>query len=236
MSAPVIGITTYGQDEERKFPLPRDYVDCVRRAGAVPVLLPPGELQVERLLGVIDGLILAGGGDINPTQYGGNSDETIYSLDDERDSTEFSLARLAIDTAFPTLAICRGLQVVNVVLGGTLIEHLPDEVGDDVAHRLPPREPVEHPIRVVAGSRLAEILGEAEITGASWHHQAARSVAEGLIVTAHAPDGTVEALEMPTHPWLIAVQWHPELTAGRDAAQQRLFDTLVHETIRRRRA
>ena len=230
MTPPLIGITTYGQDEERKFPLPREYVDSVRRAGGVPVLLPPGESWVVDLLSSLDALILTGGGDVDPVHYGGQSHAAIYNLDDERDSTEFALARHVIETGFPTLAICRGLQVINVVRGGTLIEHLPDEVGEEVVHRLPPRDPTEHSIRVDPQSRLAEILGETEFIGASWHHQAVRTVAAGLTVVAHAPDGTIEAVEMPDHPWLIAVQWHPELTADRHPVHQRLFDEFVRAT------
>ncbi len=168
MSPPLIGITTYGQDEEQKFPLPRQYVDCVRRAGAVAVLIPPGEPQIDELLDSLNGLILAGGGDVNPARYNGQNHESIYAVDEERDATEFELTRRVIDSGMPTLAICRGIQVVNVVLGGTLIEHLPDEVGEDVVHRLPPREPTEHPIRVEPQSRLAEILGECEFAAASW--------------------------------------------------------------------
>lgn len=234
MSPPLIGITTYGQDEELKFPLPRQYVDCVRRAGAVAVLIPPGESRIDELLSSLNGVILAGGGDVDPARYDGQQHESIYAVDQERDAMEFKLAQRVIDTGMPTLAICRGIQVVNVVLGGTLIEHLPDEVGEDVVHRLPPREPTEHPIRVERQSRLAEIVGEVHFTAASWHHQAARQVADELVVTAYAPDGTIEAAEMPDHPWMIAVQWHPELTADRDAAQQRLFDEFVRSANERR--
>jgi putative glutamine amidotransferase len=135
--------------------------------------------------------------------------------------------------AVPTLCICRGIQVLNVALGGTLIEHLPDEVGDTIAHRVPPRNPTQHPIRLEPGSRLADIIGQAEATTTSWHHQAIRRPAAGLDVVAHAPDGTIEAVEMPDHPWLVAVQWHPELTAANDPGQQRLFDALVKAVIDR---
>lgn len=230
MTPPLIGITTYGQDVERKFPLPREYVDAVRNAGAVPVLVPPGETRAERMLAALDGLVLAGGGDIDPARYSGSPHESIYNLDDERDATELALARHAIDRGLPTLAICRGLQVVNVVLGGTLVEHLPDEVGESILHRLPPREPTEHTVTVDPQSRLAEILGATEFVAASWHHQAVRRVAEGLTVVAHAPDGTIEAVELLSHPWLVAVQWHPELTSARDPLQRRLFEEFVRQS------
>lgn len=235
MNPPLIGITTYGEDEQRQFPLPREYVDSVRRAGGVPILLPPGEPRLRELFALLDGLILAGGGDLEPAVYGGNHHESVYMTDSERDTEELELARMVIDTGKPTLGICRGTQVLNAVLGGTLHEHLPDVVGEEVLHRLPPREPGEHPIAVTPGCRLAEILGELEFPAASWHHQAIRDVAEPLEVVAHAPDGTIEAVELPSHPWLIGVQWHPELTAATDPIQQQLFDAFVQETIRLRK-
>jgi putative glutamine amidotransferase len=192
-AAPLIGITTYGRDESNRFTLPGEYADAVRRAGAVPVLIPPGETQIERLLSTLDGLVLAGGGDINPELYGGTLHETIYNLDSERDKAEMALARLALDSRIPTFGICRGTQILNVLLGGTLFEHLPDHVGEDVLHRLPPREPTEHAVTLERESRLAEILGAVELRIASWHHQAIRNVAPGLTVVARAPDGTIEA-------------------------------------------
>ena len=234
MQPPLIGITTYGVDEERKFTLPREYVDSVRRAGGIPLLITPGESRFDELLDLLDGVILAGGGDIDPQEYAGQSHESIYSLDAERDSTELTLARRLIETNFPTFAICRGIQIVNVVLCGTLIEHLPDAVGEKVLHRLPPREPTPHAVSVDPNSRLASLLGQTDVTVMSWHHQAVRRVADGFEVVARAPDGTIEAIESQSHSWLVAVQWHPELTAASDPIQQRLFDEFVKASIKRR--
>jgi putative glutamine amidotransferase len=230
---PIIGITTYARNESRNFTLPMEYVDAIRRAGGIPVLLPPGEPHQTELLGRLDAIILSGGGDMDPALYRGNDHETVYMVDHERDRSEIELARHVLELAVPTLCICRGIQVLNVALGGTLIEHLPDEVGDAIAHRVPPRHPTEHSIRVEPGSRLADIMEQTEATTASWHHQAIRRPAAGLDVVAHAPDGTIEAVEMPGHPWLVAVQWHPELTAAADPGQQRLFDALVKAVIDR---
>ena len=137
------------------------------------------------------------------------------------------------DLGVPTLAICRGTQILNVAEGGTLIEHLPDVVGETVIHRAPPREPVAHPVRVLPESRLAGVLGATDFSCMSWHHQAIRQVAPGFEVVAYAPDGTIEGLEMQSHPWLVAVQWHPELTAAEDPIQQRLFDALVEAAVAR---
>lgn len=231
---PLIGITTYGRDESNKFTLPSEYVDAVRRAGGIPVLLPPGEPHTSEILALVDGLILSGGGDIDPSRYHGQHHQTIYMLDPERDNSELELAQKLVSTDLPLLPICRGAQVLNVALGGTLIEHLPDEVGEDILHRAPPRVPTRHSIRVDPESQLAKITGHTELVTASWHHQAARKVAPGLRVVARAPDGAIEALEMPGHPWLIAVQWHPELTAATDPAQQAIFDALV-EAARKRK-
>jgi putative glutamine amidotransferase len=228
---PLIGITTYARDEEKRFSLPAAYVDAVRRAGGIPVLLPPGEPEAVKLLERIDGLIFAGGGDVDPACYAGNRHEAIYNVDAERDQSEIDLVRQVVRSQLPVLGICRGTQVINVALGGDLIEHLPDEVGEAVAHRLPPRRPTEHPVRLEPGTKLATILGQAEITPASWHHQAVRRPASGMRVAARAPDGVIEALEMPGHPWLIAVQWHPELTD--DAVEHRLFVNLVKAATRK---
>lgn len=234
---PLIGLTTYGRNADDAFALPAAYVDAVRRAGGIPILLPPGESRSAQLMQHLDGLILTGGGDIDPALYASEGHETVYMVDKERDETEIAFSHRAISLHVPLLGICRGTQMINVALGGTLIEHLPDSVGTVVEHRLPPREPTTHPVEVVPHSRLAHILYSSAdhddawnvqaLETASWHHQAIRRMAPDLQVAAYAPDGTIEAVESTTHPWLIAVQWHPELTAHSDPAQQRLFDALV---------
>ena len=199
----------------------------MRRAGGVPILIAPGESHWETALDSVDALILTGGGDIDPIRYAGRRHDTNYGIDQERDTLELALGAGVIDSGLPTLGICRGAQILNVVQGGRLIEHIPDEVGDSVLHRAPPREPVRHSVQIKPSSKLAHILGREELHVTSWHHQALRGVAEGFEAVAHAPDGTIEAIEMPDHPWLIAVQWHPELTAATDPLQQRLFDAIV---------
>jgi putative glutamine amidotransferase len=232
MTRPVIGITTYGVDEHKHFALPEAYVTCVRSAGGLPILIPPGETAIDPLLAHVQGFILAGGGDLNPAFYGGQASDQIYMVDAERDQSELALARVIIDRKRPCLAICRGVQVVNVALGGTLIEHLPDDVGESTLHRTPPREPVEHAVTIQPDSRLASILGCTSLRVASWHHQAVRSPGTGLHVVARAPDQTIEALEMPDHPGLIAIQWHPELTATKDPLQHKLFAALIHAALK----
>lgn len=225
--APLIGITSYGKDEDDKFSLPSNYVCAVRRAGGIPVLLPPGESEIEKLFERLDGIVLAGGGDIDPGLYGGRMHPEVYMVDSDRDLLELGLTRRILSEGLPTLAICRGAQMVNVALGGSLHEHLPDVVGDAIQHRLPPREPTPHSVTMVEDSRLAELLIQPTFDCASWHHQSINRLGRGLNVAAHAPDGTIEAVELPDHRWLYAVQWHPELTAEVDPLQQSLFDELV---------
>lgn len=227
MQPPLIGLTTYGKDEHGNYGLPADYVDAVHRAKGIPVLIPPGEPRVASLLARLDGLILTGGGDLDPAHYAGTEHEMIYMVDPERDQTEIALSRAAVKNKLPLLGICRGMQVLNVSLGGTLIEHLPDAVGDAITHRLPPRHPARHPININLASRLGQCLKCEQVVAVSWHHQAVRTPAPGLLPVAYAPDGTIEALEMSEHPWLLAVQWHPEMSAREDPLQQRLFDALV---------
>jgi putative glutamine amidotransferase len=222
-----IGITTYGRDPDGRLTLPAEYVACVRAGGGRAVLLPPGEPDPAGWLDDLDGIVLTGGGDLAPETWGGTGSTENYNVDLERDSTELALAAAVLDRHLPSLWICRGLQVLNVFLGGTLIEHLPDKVGENVLHRLPPREPVSHPVELEPDSRLARSLDCTRCEAISWHHQAVDRPGAQLVVVAHAPDGIIEALELPSHPELVAVQWHPELSAARDPIQQRLFDALV---------
>ena len=227
MNLPLIGITSYGRDEEGRFALPVEYVEAVRRAGGVPLLVPPGETNWSPLLTSVDGWILTGGGDMDPGVYGGAGHETVYMVDPERDASEFELARHLVEERVPTFGICRGIQVLNVVLGGDLHVHLPAVVGEQIAHRAPPRLPIPHRVQLQAGTKLAAIVKDLEFEVASWHHQGIRKVGAALEAVAHAPDGVVEAVEMAAHPWLIGVQWHPELTAAHQPQQQRLFDAFV---------
>lgn len=224
---PLIGLTTYGRSADNRYTLPAEYLDAVRRAGGIPVLLAPGEPCWEPVLDKLDALILTGGGDIDPDRYNGRRRPTLYGVDQERDTLEWALVRHVVTSGMPTLGICRGAQILNVAQGGTLIEHIPDEIGEAVLHRAPPREPIPHSVKLKPQSRLAQIFDRDEISVTSWHHQAPRKVAVGFEVVANAPDGTIEAIEMPAHPWLIAVQWHPELSAASDPLQQRLFDAVV---------
>lgn len=224
---PLIGITTYHRNEKGYIQLPGQYADAVRRAGGIPLLIQPGEPRMDELMTILDGIILSGGGDVDPALYTDKKHEKVYWVDQERDQSEMELARRSLDENKPLFCICRGLQILNVALGGTLITHIEDEVEEAIAHRQPPRDPIAHEVAIKSDSLLADIMESANVTTASWHHQSIDQIAPGLEVVAKASDGVIEAVEMPGNPLLIAVQWHPELTAHEDASQQKLFDELV---------
>jgi len=230
MPNPLIGITTYAENRSGSYTLPAEYVKSVRRAGGAGILLPPGETNLVDVLRRIDGLVLAGGGDIDPVRYGGPVHETNYMVDERRDEMELTLAKFAMEIDMPTLAICRGCQIVNIALGATLLPHIPDVYGEKVKHRLPPREPVAHAVQVNENSRLARVMGSARVSPMSWHHQAVDQTGTGVDIIARAPDNVPEAFEIAGKENLIAVQWHPELTAETDPTQQRLFDWLVGQS------
>jgi len=225
--APIIGITTYSRNEAGEVSLPGAYLDAVQLAGGIPILLPPHLAAVDRILEKIDGLILTGGGDIDPTLYGGIHHPTVYLVDAERDAFEFALAQAALTSQLPTLGICRGMQMLSVASGATLIPHVPEVYGDAIAHRLDnPRRPIHHPVQIDINSRLATIIQETQITVMSWHHQAIKTVPDGWHCMAKAADGLPEAIACLHHPWAIGVQWHPELSPE-DPSHQRLFQAFV---------
>jgi putative glutamine amidotransferase len=227
--APLIGISAYcelakwGAWERPAVVLPRRYADSVVAAGGIPVLLPPLP-GIEGALGRLDGLILAGGGDIDPARYHAAPAPETSSVREERDVAELALFGAARSRNLPVLGICRGLQVINVALGGTLHQHLPDVVGHD-GHAPVPGGFGDHMVRVVPGSRLGQILAHDEASTPTHHHQAVDQLGSGLVPTAWAEDGTVEAFELDdaADGWfMVAVQWHPE--AGDDPS---LFRALI---------
>lgn len=213
--------------QTERYTLRVEYVDAVRRAGGVAVIVPPGDDDPPLVLDRLDGIILSGGGDVDPRLYGGEPHPALYGIDPGRDATEIALARAALEQRIPILAICRGIQVVNVATGGDLFQHLPDVTSGTVHHWIDSAEGSRHRVRIAADSRLAAICQAQEVMVQSWHHQALHRLGEGLRPVAWADDGTLEAVESADHPELVAVQWHPEETAGTDPAQQHLFDWLV---------
>ncbi len=239
MPAPLIGITTYPPSHVLigdQFTSPVEYTAAIRRAGGIPVLIPPGEPHLDDLLQRLDGLLLSGGGDVDPKLYGGNALEQVYGVDEKRDATELQLLEQVMETGMPTFGICRGAQLINVGLGGTLVEDIETELAgtDSVQHRQLPGFFIEHGTDIAPDSKLAQIMGKtSNVVGASGHHQSIRDVAQGLVVTAQASDGIIEAIEHTAHPYLMAVQWHPERTAASDPTQQKLFDSFVNAARQR---
>jgi len=225
---PLIGITTYAQDarwgvwELPAALVPLDYVDSIERAGGRAVLLPPSEDGVEETLTILDGIVFSGGADVDPARYGADAHPETDTPQARRDAGELALLVAALERDLPTLAICRGFQLLNVARGGDLVQHLPEKVGNDV-HKNVPGEFAVHPVETKEGSRLSAIVGGgSDVT--SHHHQALGRVGEGLVESAWAADGTLEAVEDPSLRFAVGVQWHPE--AGEDAA---LFEALVEQ-------
>jgi len=206
--------------------LPMQYVAAIRRAGGRTVLIAGGDgASPEEILEPFDALLLAGGGDVDPARYGQEPHETVYGVDRARDELESGLVHAAVEREIPALCVCRGMQVANVALGGTLVQHIPDVAGLG-DHGRPPEGPILHEVTVDEGTLLRRIVGDETIRAASHHHQAIDRLGEGLRVSGRSDDGLVEAFETPGG-WLVGVQWHPEETAGEDPAQQALFDAFV---------
>jgi putative glutamine amidotransferase len=220
---PLIGISAYSEQarwgswEAAAILLPRRYADRVAQAGAIPVLLPPVP-GIEEAMVRLDGLVLSGGGDIDPARYGAERAPETATIRGERDAAELALLTKALSLALPVLGICRGMQLINVARGGSLHQHLPNVVGHH--EHLPVAGSFGmHDVTVTAGTSLARIVGRSgqqSLAVPTHHHQAVDALGEGVSATAWAADGTVEAIELDPreHPFVVAVQWHPE--AGDD--------------------
>jgi putative glutamine amidotransferase len=226
---PLIGITTYAEPEVRwgawELPaalIPLAYVEAVERAGGRALLVPPSEEGIEETLDALDGLLFSGGSDLDPDTYGQEAHRETTGVRAARDRGELALLTAALGRDLPVLAVCRGSQLLNVARGGDLVQHLPDVVGDE-KHKHTPGVFAEHDVTVEPGSRLGALLGD-RAPVKSHHHQGFGVLGDGLVPTAYAEDGTLEALEDPTKRFALGVLWHPE--AGEDAA---LFAALVEQ-------
>jgi putative glutamine amidotransferase len=230
---PLIGVTTSittGAAPERAY-VNSAYLRAVQGAGGVPVLLPPQLDPPARdaLWTRLDGLLLTGGGDLDPARFGETRHPTVYEVAPARDALELGLCTRAVDRALPLLAVCRGIQVLNVALGGSLYQDIASEPGSPIAHsQTEPRHQPTHAVKVLEGSRLAAVLGALAVDVNSFHHQALRGLGRGLRAVAWAPDGIVEGVDLPGAPgFVLGVQWHPEDLAGHDPAARGLFRALV---------
>ncbi len=230
MPAPLIGLTTSRFNNTSGILMvatPSAYVTAVLAAGATPVLIPTGlpAEQAAALAARLDGILFTGGGDVDIRRFNGRPHDRVSDVDEARDELEITLAQQAARSGQPFLGICRGAQVVNVALGGSLFTDVPDQYGRSVRHDWFPkirRDHLAHRVTVDPGSRLAQILGTQEVEVNSIHHQAVENIAPGLTVTGHAPDGLVESLELDGHPFGILVQWHPEWLPDQEP-MRRLF-------------
>lgn len=218
MKTPLIGITTYRSLSRLNYPVlsaTEAYVQSVSRAGGCPVLIPLG-LPDETLTNLVlhlDGVIFSGGGDINPERYGSQAQPWVNSVDEDRDRVEINLFKAVIQCKMPFLGICRGIQLINVAMGGSLYEDLQKQGASSFKHDCFPgeaRDYLAHPVRVEAHSRLGQVLGVDQVEVNSLHHQGIRDLAEGLRPSAWAPDGVIEGVEIPGYPFGLGVQWHPE--------------------------
>jgi putative glutamine amidotransferase len=238
---PLIGVSTYVADaawgswERRAAVLPEAYFELVAAAGGRPLLLPaPGTAPrgpgagADEVVAVLDGLVLTGGGDVDPRAYGEEPDPEVGGVDANRDAGERALLAAALGADMPVLAICRGCQVLNVELGGTLHQHLPDVVGN-LDHRRAPYVFGDVEVETVPDTAAAAVFGPSTTVRCS-HHQSIRDLGRGLVATAHAGDGVIEAAELPSARFVLAVQWHPE-----EGMDQRPFDALVEAAVGYRR-
>lgn len=243
MRRPVIGITSSqfidaaSHDAIPRHSVSKAYSEAVHRAGGTPIILPFFPDIASNMLDLVDGLILTGGADIDPTRF---DESTVhpktYGILADRDEAELHLASTAIDRDMPLLGICRGIQVLNVALGGTLYQDIPDQFSDEIGHRqhehdIPADEP-GHSVTVAPGSLLERTYGKAVIPVNSFHHQAVKDVAAGLTATGASSDGLVEAVESSMHRFVLGVQWHPELMHARYALHLAPFTALVEASAR----
>lgn len=227
---PLIGVTTSevrtaesvnptpeGEPPRREMALGLTYLRALEAAGALPVVMPPLDLDaIEPLLDRFDGICLSGGPDLDPETYGAKPHPELGPIEPDLDRFELSVARSADARGVPLLAICRGTQALNIVRGGTLHQHIPERPGDIEHRQTAPGEVTTHDVQIDPASRLAEVIGTTEIDVNSFHHQAIDRLGEGLVVTASAPDGEIEAVEDPSRRFLIGVQWHAETLVHRE--------------------
>lgn len=241
MAVPVVGISGRSDQSARSPSTPvvsigESYVRAVELGGGAPVIVAPhpDKDRLQAIFDRLDGLVLSGGGDVLPKLYGEEDGGLLWSVDEGRDQAELMMARWALSKGLPVLAICRGIQVLNVAAGGTLIQDVGTQVPDALSHAIiagRPMASVAHTVDVVERTRLAALFGRGELEVNSAHHQAAKSVGEGLLVTARAPDGVIEGLEKPDHPFCVGVQWHPEAMVDSRPVMRRLFEALAEAAL-----
>jgi putative glutamine amidotransferase len=232
---PFIGVTTgirLSEDGWHYYAAYAPNVAAIERAGGLPVLVPCG-LREDTLRAIyerLDAVLIPGGGDVDPKHYGAEKHPLTDRIDPDRDHTELTIARWAVEDDLPLFGICRGHQVINVAMGGTLIQDIPSQLDTSIRHYMPkelPRSAGGHAVTIEPTSRLAAIIGATTAVVNSFHHQSVETPAPISTITAYAPDGVVEALERPDRRFVLSVQWHPEDMVNDNEAMQRLFDAFV---------
>jgi putative glutamine amidotransferase len=232
MPRPIIGITldsepAGGWSKMPWYALRQNYCDAVARAGGLPVPLPHEPELASEYLARLDGLLITGGAfDVDPSLFGASARHVTVKTKDRRTAFEYAVTRGAIEADKPVLGICGGQQLMNVVLGGTLIQHIPDEVKDPLPHEQPnPRTEAGHPVKIVAGTLLHRVVKALELPVNSAHHQAVKDVGKGIVINAVAPDGVIEGIEDPRRRFVIGVEWHPEYSIS--PGDDRIFDAFI---------
>ena len=214
-----------------RWQLNETYANAVYDAGGLPLILPILPNEGDQLLDLLDGVILSGGGDIHPDRFNRSLHPLTDEISEERDDLEFRMFVAARERSIPILGICRGLQLINVAMGGTLIQDIPNERPASSQHRQHldglARDDVSHPVALLEGSRLADIYGATRIMTNSYHHQAVDDLADGLVVTGTTEDDTIESFETTGDPFLVAVQWHPETLYRRHTEHAAVFRALI---------
>ncbi len=239
---PLIGITPSPSTDEMghgafyRYCLSRTYVDSIRAAGGIPVVLPTDQIDLDDLLPRLDGLLISGGGDLDPALYGEDDVHSqTYGIDHERDAFELHAIRMAVERDLPTLCICRGIQSMAVAMGGTLIQDVPSEIGGLIEHRQQHigkmRDDLSHDVTIAEGNPLHAITGATRLQVNSFHHQAVRDPGRELVVIATADDGVIEAVWHPGMRFGLGVQWHPEMLTGHVPSQAAIFSGFV-ESVR----
>jgi putative glutamine amidotransferase len=237
---PVVGVTSIPKEAMSGFgpnpheTVPEFYLRMLAQAGAAPIVLPVHAGWSDEVRSVLDAVVLTGGGDVDPTAYGQEPAPTVYGVDSSRDEVEFRLVRWAVDGGIPLLAVCRGVQAMNVALGGTLVQDIATEVPGALDHvRTDHHEGPVHAVRIESDSLLADLLGSDAAEVNSMHHQAVESAGENVRVVATAPDGVVEGIEVRGAGFALGVQWHPECL-GREDPSFGIFEGLVRAAASRR--
>lgn len=228
---PLIGISGSHNVPERQLFVRENYMESVLRAGGLPVLLPhtSDEQEAKALLEELDGLLLAGGGDVDPARYGEETLPECGEVDAQRDAFELLITRLALERNIPIFGICRGIQLLAVAMGGTLWQDIGTQLGvEPIRHQQePPYDTSSHPVRFVQGGFFANVIGAEEVLTNSMHHQAIKAAGPNLIVEGYSDDGVIEAVRSAQSDSVFAVQYHPEYMSGAQTHAARLFECLV---------